>query len=35
MMKSSGGQERKVQKTHLGELPLCICTLWDYRIGIL
>ena len=35
MIKSSGRQERKAQKAHLEELPLCICTLWDYRIGIL
>ena len=34
-MKSSGRQERKVQKGHLEELPLCMCILWDYRIGIL
>ena len=35
MMKSSCGQERKVQNAHFEELPLCGCTLWDYRIGIL
>ena len=34
-MKSSGGQERKVQNALLEELPLFGCTLWDYRIGIL
>ena len=34
MLQSSGRQEGKVQKAHLEEWPLCMCTLWDYRIGI-